>query len=90
MDAIEELLMSRQKEVQELLAQATQLLAKATEICEEEGLEGVSFQGRTFRIHRERWGGRKLRLRTPGWFDEEYWQSSTADCELDTIWDEED
>lgn len=81
---------SRRKEVQGLLKQARDLVDQATQICEEDGLDGVSFMGQTFHTLRHQYGEER-RLRFPGWYDNEYWQSSTADCELDTIsWEEEE
>jgi hypothetical protein len=91
-DAIEELLMSenRQQEVQKLLLQAQALVDKATEICKEDELDGVSFMGQTFRCYRANYDGLPRRINSPDWYTDEYWCSSSAHCEIYIIDDEEE
>jgi hypothetical protein len=67
--------------VQELLAIAKTAIDEVTALAKEHALE-PSFMEMTFHHHRERWGD-SYRLRDPDWYSDEYWSSSTADCEVD-------
>lgn len=67
--------------IQELLTQAKAAMDEVTSIAREHGLE-PSFMEMTFRHRRERWGD-SYRLRQAEWYSDEYWMSSTADCEVD-------
>lgn len=67
--------------VQELLAQAKLAMDEVTALAKAHELE-PSFMEMTFHHHRERWGD-SFRLREANWYSDEYWASSTADCEVD-------
>ena len=67
--------------IQELLAQAKSAIDEVTELAKLHSLE-PSFMEMTFRIKRERWWGGVSRLQSPDWYRDEYWFSSTADCEI--------
>lgn len=81
---------SRRREVQKLLTQAEALVQQAAQICIEDDLEGVSFMDQTFHIYKEYYGLGRCRLQEPGWFTDEYWQSSSAYCELEIVRPEEE
>lgn len=80
----------RRKEVQALLSEAQKLVDRATEICKVDGLDGVSFMGKTFRCYRRSYDGTDRHITEPDWYDNEYWNSSSAGCEVGMIWDEEE
>ncbi len=69
-----------------LLLQAKELMDEVTSIAREHGFE-PSFMGSTFR-HRRTEMGRpsdwcSYRLQEPEWYEDDYWISSSADCEID-------
>jgi hypothetical protein len=66
--------------VQELLAQAKLAMDEVTALAREHKLE-PSFMEMTFHHKRERWGD-SYRLLEANWYSDEYWNSSTADCEV--------
>ena len=67
--------------IQELLASAKVTMDEVTALAREHGFE-PSFMEMTFHHRRERWGD-SYRLREAAWYSDEYWTSSTADCEID-------
>lgn len=80
---------SRRKEVQKLLSEAEKLVQQATKICIEDELDGVSFMDQTFHIFKNHYRRGQGRLAVPNWFTDEYWQSSSAECEVHVIYEEE-
>ena len=67
--------------MQELLAKAKVAMDEVTSIAREHGFE-PSFMEMTFHHKREHWGD-LYRLQEAAWYSDEYWSSSTAECELD-------
>ena len=73
----------RTQQVQKLLADATKLFEEATKIATEDEMDGITFLDRTFHIFgRNHWSDHEGRINEPGWYTDEYWNSSTADCEI--------
>lgn len=66
--------------VQELLATAKTAIDEVTALAKQFELE-PSFMEMTFHHKRERWGD-AFRLQEARWYSDEYWESSTADCEV--------
>lgn len=75
---------------QELLAIARAAIDEVTVLARDHGFE-PSFMGQTFRLTRsDYFFGRDLPLLSPGWYDDEYWKSSTAACEVGVICPDEE
>lgn len=66
--------------VQELLAQARVIMDEVTELSKFHGLT-PSFMEMTFHHVRQQWGD-SYRLLEAQWYHDDYWSSSTADCEI--------
>lgn len=76
--------------VQELLAAAKTAIDEVTALAKQFKLE-PSFMGQTFRLARSNYfHDRDLPLRSPDWYDDEYWMSSTAGCEVGVIYPDEE
>lgn len=80
-----------QKKAQELLAEAKSILEVVTDLAMQHELDGLSFMNLEFHTKRKRYyGGDEWPLRNPGWFHDMYWESSTAGCNLDIVYPDEE
>lgn len=78
-----------EREAQDLLAQAQRLVDRATDLAMKHNLDGLSFMRQTFHTVIERWG-KNYKLVYPDWFDNEYWTSSTAHCDVEAVYEDDD
>lgn len=76
-----------EKRIQKLLNIAKEAMNRVTELAITHGIE-PSFMGLTFHQHREM-HGEILELRNPGWYEDEYWRSSSGYCNIDVVYYDE-
>lgn len=79
-----------QKKIQELLLRCKDAISEIDGLVAEHGIEGFRLEplNMTYHLTRHtRWDDRIRRLAWPGFYDDEFWTSSTAGCDLELVYE---
>ena len=78
-----------EREIGILITSCRVNLETVARLANEHKIEGFELLHSTWHFTRERYDEIREILH-PGWYDDEYWMSSTADCEVDVKWNHDE